>query len=40
MPDLHLIDVSLRFRVTEQGANQEIKIIVGDNGIELNNNIL
>ena len=40
IPDLHIIDVSLRFRVTEQGANQEIKIIVGQNGIELNNNIL
>ncbi len=40
IPDQHIVDVSLRFRVTEQGANQEIKIIVGDNGIELNNNIL
>ena len=39
-PDQHLVDVSLNFRVTEQGANQEIKIIVGENGMELNNNIL
>ena len=40
VPDHHTINVTLNFRVTEQGANKEIKIIVGQNGIELNNNIL
>ncbi len=40
VPDHHIVNVTLNFRVTEQGANQEIKIIVGQDGIELNNNIL
>ena len=39
-PDQHIVDVILDFRVTEKGANTEIKIIIGPNGIELNNNIL
>ncbi len=40
VPDQHIINITLSFRVTEQGANKEIKIIVGQDGLELNNNIL
>ena len=38
--DQYILDISLRFRVTENGANQVIKILLDENGVELNNSIL
>ena len=38
--DQHIIDISLRFRVTENGANQVIKLLVDQNGVQLNTAIL
>tara|TARA_R100000005_G_C4937821_1_gene163799 strand:+ start:337 stop:843 length:507 start_codon:yes stop_codon:yes gene_type:complete len=38
--DQHILDINLRFRVTENGANQVIKILVDQDGIQLNNSIL
>tara|TARA_R100000908_G_C3747804_1_gene142800 strand:+ start:1011 stop:1505 length:495 start_codon:yes stop_codon:yes gene_type:complete len=38
--DLHSITISLEYRVTAQGANKVIKILVNDNGVELNEPIL
>ena len=38
--DAHTINISLRFRVTENGANQVIKLLVDENGVQLNTSIL
>ena len=38
--DFHSISISLEFKVTSQGANKVIKILVNDNGIQLNEPIL
>jgi len=40
MIDQHLLDISLRFRVTENGANQVIKLLVDENGVQINNSVL
>ena len=38
--DEHLINISLHFRITEQGANVVIKLLVGPDGIQLNTSII
>ncbi len=40
IPDYYILDITLNFRVTEQGANHEIKVAMSPSGVELNNNIL
>ena len=36
--DRHALDISLRFRVTENGANQVIKLLIDENGVQTNTN--
>ena len=36
--DQHALDISLRFRVTENGANQVIKLLIDENGVQTNTN--
>ena len=38
--DEHLINISLHFRITEQGSNVVIKLLVGPDGIQLNTSII
>ena len=38
--DQHMLNISLEFRITENGANQVIKILLDENGVEINNSIL
>ena len=40
IPDQHIMDIEMRFRVTENGANQVIKLLVDENGIQVNKSIL
>jgi phage baseplate assembly protein W len=34
--DAHAMDIRIEFRVTEDGANQVIKLLVDENGVQLN----
>ena len=36
--DQHALDISLHFRVTENGANQVIKLLIDENGVQTNTN--
>ena len=36
--DQHALDISLQFRVTENGANQVIKLLIDENGVQTNTN--
>tara|TARA_R110002074_G_scaffold103680_4_gene223760 strand:+ start:818 stop:1309 length:492 start_codon:yes stop_codon:yes gene_type:complete len=36
--DQHILDISLHFRVTENGANQVIKLLIDENGVQTNTN--
>lgn len=36
--DQHVLDISLHFRVTENGANQVIKLLIDENGVQTNTN--